>query len=96
MPITDIIWLSLIATLTGREGYEDIEEFGIAREAWLRKYLHLPNGIPSHDTIERVFESINPLEFNACFMVWVREVFNLPQAEGLIHIVARKVFAEKD
>ena len=84
--LTDVIGLSLIATLAGSEGYEDIEEFGIAREQWLRKYLQLPNGVPSHDTIKRVFESINPLEFNACFMVWVREIFNLPQSEELIHI----------
>lgn len=84
--LTDIIGLSLIATIAGSEGYDDIEEFGIAREQWLRKYLRLPNGIPSHDTIERVFESINPLEFNACFIRWVREAFNLPDSEGLIHI----------
>ena len=84
--LTDIIGLALIATIAGSEGYDDIEEFGIAREQWLRKYLKLANGIPSHDTIERVFESINPLEFNACFMLWVREVFNRPDSEVLLHI----------
>ena len=84
--LTDIIGLSLIATIAGSEGYDDIEEFGIAREQWLRKYLKLPNGIPSHDTIERVFETINPLEFNACFMNWVRETFNVADSEVLLHI----------
>lgn len=84
--LTDIIGLSLIGTLAGCEGYEDIEEFGEARQEWLRKYLKLPNGIPSHDTIERIFETINPLEFNACFMHWVKETFNVLQAEELIHI----------
>lgn len=84
--LTDIIGLSLIGTLAGCEGYEDIEEFGQTRQQWLKKYLQLPNGIPSHDTIRRVFESINPLEFNACFMNWVREVFNRPDSEVLLHI----------
>jgi len=83
--LTDIIGLSLIATIAGSEGYEDIEEFGIAREEWLRKYLKLPNGIPSHDTIERMFEAINPKEFNLCFISWVRETFNIA-TEKLVHI----------
>jgi predicted transposase YbfD/YdcC len=84
--LTDIIGLSLIGTIAGCEGYDDIEEFGIARQQWLKKYLQLPYGIPSHDTIERVFESINPLEFNACFMNWVREIFNRCDSEVLLHI----------
>jgi predicted transposase YbfD/YdcC len=84
--LTDIIGLSLIGTLAGCEGYEDIEEFGIAREQWIKKYLQLPHGIPSHDTIERVFESMNPLEFNACFMHWVKDIFNRPDSEVLLHI----------
>lgn len=83
--LTDIIGLSLIATIAGCEGYEDIEEFGIAREIWLHKYLKLPNGIPSHDTIERVFEAINPKEFNNCFVLWVQECFLLTE-EQLLHI----------
>ena len=83
--LTDIIGLSLIATIAGSEGYDDIEEFGIARESWLRKYLQLPNGIPSHDTIERVFEVINPKEFNTCFVLWVQECFSLSD-EQLLHI----------
>ena len=83
--LTDIIGLSLIATIAGSEGYEDIEEFGETRQAWLSKYLKLPNGIPSHDTIRRVFEAISPLEFNACFMHWVKEVFNV-ESEELLHI----------
>jgi predicted transposase YbfD/YdcC len=83
--LTDIIGLSLIATIAGCEGYNDIEEFGIVRESWLRKYLHLPNGIPSHDTIERVFEVINPIEFNKCMVLWVQECFSLSD-EQLLHI----------
>lgn len=83
--LTDIIGLSIIATISGCEGYEDIEEFGKTREAWLRKYLQLPNGIPSHDTIERLFEALNPKEFSACFGSWVQATFELTD-EQLLHI----------
>ena len=56
--LTDIIGLTLIAVIACCETYNDIEELGKAKENWLRKYLQLPHGIPSHDTIERLFEAI--------------------------------------
>jgi hypothetical protein len=48
-----------------------MEDFGNGKEKWLRKYLELPKGIPSHDTFDRVLSAINPAEFNNCFMDWV-------------------------
>ena len=83
--LTDIIGLSLIAVIAGCESYDDIEDFGKTKEVWLRNYLELPNGIPSHDTIERLFESINPLEFSSCFSLWVLETFNY-RDEPFLHI----------
>jgi len=81
--LSDIIGLSIIAVMAGCEGYDDIEDFGKEKEAWLRKYLELPNGIPSHDTIERLFETINPKEFSLCFSAWVQETFNLSDEQWL-------------
>jgi len=72
--LTDIIGLSLIAVIAGCESYDDIEEFGKLKIDWLRNYLNLSNGIPSHDTIERTFEGLNPKEFNACFSEWVMAI----------------------
>ncbi len=83
--LTDIIGLSLIAVIAGCESYDDIEEFGKEKEIWLRKYLQLPNGIPSHDTIERLFEALDPIEFNACFSSWVTAIFNY-RDEVFLHI----------
>jgi len=83
--LSDIIGLSVIATIAGCEGYDDIEDFGKEKEGWLRTYLELPNGIPSHDTIERLFESIYPKEFNLCFSSWVQETFDIND-EQFIHI----------
>lgn len=83
--LTDIIGLTLIAVIACCETYDDIEELGKAKENWLRKYLQLPHGIPSHDTIERLFEAINPKEFNICFNTWVRETFD-HTSDDLLHI----------
>ena len=83
--MSDIIGLSILGTISGCEGYEDIEEFGKTRETWLRQYLGLPGGIPSHDTIERLFESMNPREFSLCFTLWVKDTFEL-QGDQFLHI----------
>jgi predicted transposase YbfD/YdcC len=83
--LTDIIGLSLIAVVSGCDSYDDIEIFGESKEEWLRNYLQLPNGIPSHDTIERIFESLNPVEFKVCFQNWVAATFDLKE-EYFLHI----------
>ena len=58
--LVDIICLSICAVIAGAEGWEDIEEFGRQKEAWLRQHLRLEHGIPSHDTISRVFRALKP------------------------------------
>ena len=69
--LTDIIGISIIAVIGSAEGWEDIEEFCKSKEVWLRNFFELPNGIPSHDTISRVFQRIDSEEFEECFMEWV-------------------------
>jgi predicted transposase YbfD/YdcC len=54
----------------GAESFNDIELFGRSKEAWLRTFLDLPNGIPSHDTFNRVFSILSPEEFSKCFIAW--------------------------
>jgi predicted transposase YbfD/YdcC len=83
--LTDIIGLSLLAVISGAESYEDIEDYGLSKVRWLKNYLFLPHGIPSHDTIERVMEAINPKEFNTHFMRWVKDVFHV-DGDFLLHI----------
>ena len=53
--LLDIIAITIIGVIAGFEGWEDIEMFAQAREKWLREFLRLPNGIPSHDTLRRTF-----------------------------------------
>ena len=58
-----------------------IEEFGKAKEDWFRRFLKLPDGIPSHDTFGSVFGPLDPEQFSTCCMGWVRSVSDLAQGE---------------
>ena len=69
--LLDVVVLALCAVMSGAEGWDDIEDWGRARESWLRRYLGLRNGIPGHDTIRRVFEAISPSELEARFEQWM-------------------------
>jgi predicted transposase YbfD/YdcC len=72
--LLDIIVVALCAVMSGAEGWDDIEDWGRAREAWLRRYLRLRNGIPGHDTIRRVFEVLSPIELETRFEQWMGAV----------------------
>ena len=75
--LLDIVALSLLATMSGAQCYTEIELFGEIHTDWLKQYLLLPNGIPSHDTISRVMSVINPKQFNECFMNWISQIKSL-------------------
>ncbi len=72
--LRDIIILAICGVICGAEGWVEIEEFGKAKEAFFRELLALPNGIPSHDTYGRVFALIDPKQFEASFVQWVRGI----------------------
>ena len=69
--LTDILVIALCAVLCGAEAFTDMEDWGHAKEAWLRERLALPHGIPSHDTFNRVFARLDPDAFTTCFLRWV-------------------------
>jgi predicted transposase YbfD/YdcC len=70
--LTDILFLAVCATIAGADGPSDIADFGRQQIQWLRKFITLPNGIPSHDTIGRVFSLIKPLQFQQAFLSWIK------------------------
>ena len=79
--LLDIIVITLCAVICGADNWVEIEEFGKAKEDWFRRFLRLPNGIPSHDTFGRVFSLLDPDQFATCFMDWVCSVRELAQGE---------------
>jgi predicted transposase YbfD/YdcC len=70
----ELVTIALCAVLCGADDWVAVETFGRAKERWLRGFLTLPGGIPSHDTFGRVFARLNPTEFRACFLAWVQAV----------------------
>ena len=79
--LIDIIVIAICAVICGADKWTQDEEFGYAQNEWLKKFLELPNGIPSHDTFGRVFSRINPTYFQKCFRGWIQEVFTLTGGE---------------
>ena len=77
----DIIAIAILGTICGADGWVEIEQFGYQKLKWLSQYLHLPNGIPSHDTFGRVFSQIDPEEFQTSFMEWVKAVHQIAQGQ---------------
>jgi predicted transposase YbfD/YdcC len=72
--LIDIIAIAICAVICGAEGWVDIENFGNKKLPWLKTFLELPNGIPSHDTFGRVFSLMDAEQFQAAFYEWVQAV----------------------
>ena len=79
--LVDILVIAVCATICAAETWEEMAEFGQAKESWFRKFLALPNGIPSHDTFRRVFLRLNPKKLQEAFLVWVRSVAAVTEGE---------------
>src|SRR5206468_528959 len=70
--LIDILVIAVCAVIAGAESWEDIALYGRSKQAWLKSFLALPNGIPSHDTFRRVFMLFDPDAFVGCFCRWVQ------------------------
>jgi predicted transposase YbfD/YdcC len=79
--LIDILVIAVCAVIGAAESFEDMADYGRCKHAWLRRFLALPNGIPSHDTFRRVFMLIDPDRFERVFLAWVRSVFAPDETE---------------
>lgn len=79
--LIDILVIGLCSMMTVGENFTDMETFGKAKYEWLKGFLELPKGIPSHDTFNRVFSAINPDHFLECFVRWVKGLCSSLQDE---------------
>ena len=69
--LLDIMVIAICAAICGADTWEDVETFGKAKKEWFEEFLELPNGISSHDTFNRVFNRLDPVQFQNCFMSWI-------------------------
>jgi len=79
--LLDIITIAICGVICGADGWVAVEAFGRAKEQWLRTFLKLPNGIPSHDTFGRVFAHLNPEQFQNGFLSWVQAITQLTEGQ---------------
>ncbi|HEV3447120.1 MAG TPA: ISAs1 family transposase [Gemmataceae bacterium] len=66
-----ILVIAICAVIAGANDFQQIALFAQKRKDWLGRFLELPNGVPSHDTFERVFARLDPLRFQECFATWM-------------------------
>jgi predicted transposase YbfD/YdcC len=75
--LVDVVALTICAVVCGAETWVDIEAYGQSKVDWLSTFLGLPNGIPSHDTISRLFAQLDPEQLQDCFLNWIQTVAQL-------------------
>jgi predicted transposase YbfD/YdcC len=79
--LEEILLISIAAVLSGAESWNDIAEYGEDKLQWLKTFLTLPSGIPSHDTFNRVFAALDPDEMEKGFVAWVSSIAKLTAGE---------------
>jgi predicted transposase YbfD/YdcC len=79
--LIDIIVTAICAVICGADNWHEISQYGIAKQDWLKTFLHLPNGIPSHDTFNRIFHLLRPEEFQRCFSSWIRAAMKMTKGQ---------------
>jgi len=97
--LSDVLNIALFAVICGADGWAAVAEYGRAKFAWLRTFLELPHGIPSHDTFGDVFAKLQPEAFEHCFMEWMKKMVQLSGgqlvASRLCRIALNLLKAEK-
>ena len=80
-PLTEMIFLTLTAMLSGSDTWVDVERFGQSKLDWLQKYLPFAQGIPSHNTLGRVFSMLDTVEFYAALQSFAGEIIGTVKGE---------------
>jgi predicted transposase YbfD/YdcC len=72
--LIDVLTIAICTLLCAGESFNDMEDFGQAKEDWFKTFLTLKHGIPSHDTFNRVLAALDPQAFGECFIAWTQSL----------------------
>ena len=73
--------ITICAVICGADNWVEIENYGHAQKEWLETFLELPKGIPSHDTLMRLFARLKPKELQQCFLSWIEAVNEITKGQ---------------
>jgi hypothetical protein len=93
--LEDILFITIAAVIYGAETWNDIENYGKSKESWLRQYLQLPNGIPSHDTFNRFFSALDPDAFEQAFQSWIKDIAEFTEGD-VVSIDGKTICGSRD
>ena len=93
--LEDIIVIAILSVICGAETWNDMEDFGNEKLNWLQTFLQLPEGIPSHDTFNRVFSLLDPQHLEDAFIQWTRSVARLTDGE-VVNIDGKTICGSRD
>lgn len=82
--LSDIIMLVLCGYLSDCEGFEEVYDYAVDKELVLREFLNLPCGIPSHDTLNRVFRRLDPRQLERLLTAWGKQIVGILKDKQLI------------
>jgi len=92
--LIDIVVITICATIAKCEGWEEIADYAEEKKEFFKRFVELPNGIPSHDTFNRVFAVLDPLAWQSCFVSWMRSMSEL-SAGKLVAIDGKRLRGSK-
>lgn len=81
--LVDMVMIAICAIICGADSWVEIEQYGLSKASWLSTFLELPNGIPSHDTFERLFARLCPEQLQASFSSWLKAVYEILEQSGI-------------
>lgn len=97
--LNEILFISVLAVISGADDFEEIEQYGKEKYKWLKTFLVLPEGIPSHDTFNRVLCMIDPKKFQQSFIDWVSDIRNsipIPENKDVVSIDGKTICNSHD
>lgn len=92
--LIDIVVIAVCGTLAKCESWEEIADYGEEKAGLFKRFLALPNGIPSHDTFNRLFSQLDPVAWQGCFITWMQGMSTL-SAEKLVALDGKTLRGSK-